>query len=90
MPIEMDRADSETMLSELPVTARYMNEAMSDMGMVMVMMSVALHRPRKKNTTMMTNSRAYITVSTSEAMVLRMLSDVSTIMPSFTSDGRRF
>ena len=90
MPIEMDRADSETMLSELPVTSRYMNEAMSDMGMVMVMMSVALHRPRKKNTTMMTNSRAYITVSTSEAMVLRMLSDVSTIMPSFTSDGRRF
>ena len=58
--------------------------------MVMVMMSVARQRPRKRKTTMMTKSRAYITVSTSESMVLRILSEVSTMMPSSTSDGSRF
>ena len=67
-----------------------MNDAISEIGMVMVMMSVARHRPRKKNTTSTTNSRAKSTVSTSEAMVLRMLSEVSTMMSSLTSEGRRF
>ena len=90
MPMDIDKADSDTMFRVLPVAYRYMNDAMSEMGIVMVMMSVARQRPRKKNTTITTKSKAYITVSTSDAMVLRILSEVSTITPSFTSEGRRF
>ncbi len=90
IPIEIDRADSDTIFSVLPVAYRYMNEAISEIGIVIVMMSVARQRPRNMNTTIITNKSAYITVSTSEAIVLRMLSEVSTIMPSSTSEGRRF
>ena len=88
MPIEMDNAESEMMFSVLPVANRYMNEAMSETGIVMTIIMVARQRPRNMNTTIMTNSRAYSTVSSSEAMVLRMLSEVSMITPSFTSAGR--
>ena len=90
IPIDMDSAESETMLSELPVANRYMNEAIRDTGMVMTMIIVARQRPKNRNTTIMTNSRAYSTVSTREAMVLRMLSDVSTITPILMSEGRFF
>ena len=58
IPMEMLSADSDTMLRVLPVAYRYMNEAMSETGMVMTMIIVARHRPRKRNTTIMTNSRA--------------------------------
>ena len=54
------------------------------------MMMVARQRPRKKKTTIETKSRASITVSNSVSMVLRMLSEVSMITPSFTSLGRFF
>ena len=45
----------------------------------MAMMMVARQRPKNTNTTSTTNIKAYITVSSSEAMVLRMLSLVSTM-----------
>jgi hypothetical protein len=35
-----------------------MNEAISDIGIVMVIITVALHLPKKKNTTITTNSIA--------------------------------
>ena len=60
--MDIDKADSDTMFRVLPVAYRYMNYAMSEMGIVMVMMSVARQRPRKKNTTITTKSKAYITV----------------------------
>ena len=49
------------------------------MGMVTSTMTVARQRPRNTNTTMPTNKSANSTVSTSELMVLRMLSLVSTM-----------
>ena len=67
-----------------------MNEAINEMGMVNVIIRVARQRPRNKNTTITTKSKAYITVSTKESMVLRILSEVSTMMPNLTSAGSRF
>ncbi len=90
IPIDIDNADSDTMLSVLPVAARYINEAIRETGIVITIIIVALQRPRNKNTTIITNNRAYSTVSSREAMVFRMLSDVSTMTPSLTSEGRFF
>ena len=56
-----------------------MNEAISEMGMVTRTMTVARQRPKNTNTTIPTNNNANSTVSTSEPMVLRMLSLVSTM-----------
>ena len=67
-----------------------MNEATSEMGIVMTIIIVARQRPRKRNTTIETNIRASTTVSNKVSMVLRILSEVSIITPSFTSLGRFF
>ena len=58
IPIDIDSADNETIFSESPDMARYMNEAIREIGMVIQMMSVALQRPRNMNTTSTTNSSA--------------------------------
>ena len=67
-----------------------MNEAMSENGMVIPIITVALHRPRKMNTTTITNINAYAMVSASVFTVILMLSDESMMTPISTSDGRRF
>ena len=67
-----------------------MNEAMSENGIVMATMIVALQRPRKMNTTSTTNTRASMIVPESVSTVMRMFSDVSAMIPIFTSEGRRF
>ena len=61
---------------------------MSDIGMVMTMMVVARQRPRKMNTTSATKSMAKAMVSRRVSMVFMMLSEVLTMMPNFTSEGR--
>ena len=63
---------------------------MSEMGIVIQIIIVARQRPKKQNTTNITNNNAYNTVSTSESMVRVMFSDELTIMSSLTSEGRRF
>ncbi len=90
IPIDMDSAERETIFRVLPVIARYMNDAMSEIGIVIATIMVARHLPRNTNTTMTTNRRAYSIVSTRDAIVLRILSEVSTMTPNFTSEGKRF
>ena len=58
IPIEIDSAESDTMFSVLPVAYRYINEAISEIGIVIVMITVARQRPRNANTTMTTKSSA--------------------------------
>ena len=67
-----------------------MKEAINESGIVIQIINVARQRPKKRNTTITTNNRAYITVSAKLSIVFRMLSEVSTITPSFTSLGRFF
>ena len=87
---EIDNDEREMMLRLVPVIARYMNDAIKEMGIVTHIINVARQRPKKQNTTMTTNKSAYNTVSTSEFIVLRILSDVSTMTFNLTSVGRRF
>ena len=54
------------------------------------MMIVARQRPKNANTTIITNNKAKKIVSANDAIVLRMLSDVSTITFNLTSLGRFF
>ena len=56
----------------------------------MAMMSVALHCPKKNNTTKTTNIKAYITLSVRELMEFWMLSDESLIISNLMSGGRVF
>ena len=67
-----------------------MNEAMSENGIVIPIITVALQRPRKMNTTNITNINAYAMVSPRAFTVCLMLSDESTMMSSFTSEGNVF
>ena len=67
-----------------------MNDTMSEIGMQMAMMSVALHCPRKNNTTITTNINAYITDSVRELMEFWMVSDESLIISNLMSGGRVF
>ena len=90
LPIAILKQDNEIVLSEPSVIRRYMNDAISENGIVIPMMTVALQRPRNMNTTSITNSKAYAIVSPSVATVCLMLSDVSTIIPSSTSEGSLF
>ena len=62
----------------------------NESGIVTTMITVALHLPRKINTTKVTNIIASRTVSTKDAIVFRIFSEVSTITPSLTSDGKFF
>ena len=86
----MESDESEMILIVFPDIARYMNEAIRESGIVIQIINVARQRPRNRNTTITTNSRAYITVSVKLSIVFRMFSDVSTMTPNFTSLGRFF
>ena len=65
-----------------------MNEQISDTGIVIQVMSVALHRPRKAITTSTTKIKAYMIVSESDPMALVISCDPSKIVSIFTSRGR--
>ena len=65
-----------------------MNATISDMGIVMEMISVERHSPRKKSTTSTTNRRAYRIDSSSELMELRMSSEESYMVSIRISPGR--
>ena len=58
IPMAMVSELRDMILSEPSVTKRYMNDAISDSGMVMATTIVARQRPVKKYTTSTTNSRA--------------------------------
>ena len=90
IPMAMESDESEMILIVFPDIARYMNEAIRESGIVIQIINVARQRPRNRNTTITTNSRAYITVSVKLSIVFRMFSDVSTMTPNFTSLGRFF
>ena len=60
------------------------------MGIVIQIITVARQRPKKTNTTKTTNRMAYIIVSVKLSMVFKILSEVFTITPSFTSLGSDF
>ena len=47
----MDKDESEIILIVFPVIAKYINEAISDRGIVKQIIRVALHLPKKKKTT---------------------------------------
>ena len=67
-----------------------MNDAISENGIVIPIITVALHRPRKMNTTSITNINAYAIVSPSAFTVIMMFSEESMMTPILTSEGRRF
>ena len=67
-----------------------MNEAINESGMVIQIMTVARQRPKNANTTKITKSNAYRIVSVKLSMVFKMLSEVLTITPNFTSLGNDF
>ena len=67
-----------------------MNEATNDIWMVIQIITVARQRPKNTNTTKITNNMAYMIVSSKLSMVFRMLSEVLTMIPSFTSLGNDF
>ena len=67
-----------------------MNEATSEIGMVMMMMMEARQRPRKNSTTTITKMKASNTVSVRLLMLLTMKSDVSMMTFNLTSAGRVF
>ena len=83
----MESELNDIMFNVLPVANRYMRDANNDIGIVRIMINVALQRPKKINTTNITNMNVMKMVSFRESMVLRMLSDVSTMIPNLTSEG---
>ncbi len=54
-----------------------MNATINEIGMVSAMMNVALQRPKKRNTTKITNIKAYINVSCKLLMELMMNFELS-------------
>ncbi len=58
IPMATVKAESEMMLSELSVSSRYTKATINAIGIVMPMISVARHFPRKKKTTSTTKRRA--------------------------------
>ena len=54
-----------------------MNATISAIGMVIPIISVARHLPKKNSTTSTTNSKAYSTDSSSELILFWMFSDES-------------
>ena len=87
MPMAMERALMEMMLSVFPVARRYTSEPIRAMGMASTMMKVARQRPRKMNTTSITTSMVMIMVLRSDLMVLMILSDESITSTSSISEG---
>ena len=67
-----------------------MKEPINDIGMVIQIITVARQRPKKTNTTSTTNNIAYMMVSAKLLMVFKILSEVFTMIPNFTSDGKVF
>ena len=88
MPIAMDRALIDMILSELPVAKRYSSEASRAMGILSTTMSVPFKRPRKRNTTSITTRKVMRMVRLRESMVRRILSELSTTVVILMSDGR--
>ena len=69
IPIAMESDDRDMMFIEASATNRYINATISDIGIVMMIIIVARHLPRKKSTTRITNNPANISV------VVRLLID---------------
>ena len=90
MPIAMDRALMEMILSVLPVPNRYSKDARRAIGMDSTTMSVPFSRPRKRNTTSITTRKVIRMVSFRELMVRRILEELSTTVVILTSAGRVF
>ena len=88
IPMAMDKALMEMMLSVLPVAYRYIREASRAMGMDSTTMRVPFNRPRKRNTTSITTRKVMKMVSFRELMVRRILRELSTTVVIFTSEGR--
>ena len=88
MPMAMDRALMDMILSVLPVANKYSNEASRAIGILSTTISVPFRRPRKRNTTSITTRKVMRMVLLREAMVLRMLSELSTTVVILMSDGR--
>ena len=88
IPMAMDRALMEMMLSVLPVAKRYIREASRAIGMDSTTMRVPFRRPRKRNTTSITTRKVMRMVSFREPMVRRMLSELSTTVMILISAGR--
>ena len=88
MPMAMDRALMEMILSVLPVANRYSSEASRAIGMLSTTMRVPLRRPRKRNTTSITTRKVIRMVFFRELMVRRMLSELSTTVVMRMSAGR--
>ena len=65
-------------------------EASKETGIVVTIIKVALHLPKKTNTTSITKTKVMKIVSFKLPIVLTMLSEVFTISPSLTSEGRVF
>ncbi len=83
----MESDDREMIFRVEPVSCKYMNEQMSDTGMVKQMMKVALQRPKKIITTNTTKMKANITVSASELILLVISREPSKIVEIWTSEG---
>ena len=90
IPIAMESADMDTMFKVLPVAHRYINDARREIGIARTMMKVALHLPRKRYTTSITMRNVTRIVSFKELSVLRMLSELSTTVLIWMSEGRFF
>ena len=54
IPIAIERADIEMIFNVFPVAKRYTREPSNAIGIDRTMMNVALHLPKKTNTTSMT------------------------------------
>ena len=54
----IDNEVSDIIFIEAPVIKRYMNATISEIGMVRITIKVALHLPRKNNTTSTTKIAA--------------------------------
>ena len=67
-----------------------MNEQISDTGIVIQIISVARHRPRKTITTSTTKIKAYMMVSESDPMASVISCEPSKISSILTSFGRVF
>ena len=90
IPIAIESADIEMMLSELPVARRYTSEASRAIGMERTIMKVALHLPRKMNTTSITTMKVMRMVSLRELMVFMILSEESITVVISMSEGSSF
>ena len=54
----MERAERDMIFIELPVIKRYMNDPISEIGIVTITIMVARHLPRKNSTTIPTIIKA--------------------------------